>query len=84
MVSMISSGNNYKKDEYDVDYYIIEESKPPFSKDCTIYVDYFNKTISGNCIAYGMWFDLNKNECIETLLNIEKNGRLLRDYKKFI
>ena len=68
----------------DCDEYEINVDSPPFSKDYSIIVDFKNKKITGSCVAFGSWYDVDKIECIKILQLVEVNKKLLRNYKSLI
>ena len=69
-----------KYDYKEVDVYRIDERRPMTTREISVMVDFEKGEITGDCIAYGEWYDLDIEECKEILKAIPKKERL-RDYE---
>lgn len=68
--------NNNEK--YNFDLYQIEARSPMSTKEISLTVDFIEKKISGDIIAFGDWYDLYKETVIEIIKQIEKENQTLR------
>ena len=68
--------NNNEK--YDFDLYQIEARSPMSTKEISLTVDFIEKKISGDIIAFGDWYDLDKEPIIEILTQIQEENKTLR------
>lgn len=68
--------NNNEK--YNFDLYQIEARSPMSTKEISLTVDFIEKKISGDIIAFGDWYDLDKETVIEIIKQIEKENQTLR------
>lgn len=71
----------YACDEFDV--YCFEEKRAMTTREITVMVDFEKKKITGDCIAYGEWSDLDFEECKEILLAMPAEEKL-RNFKDFL
>lgn len=51
-------------EEINWDRYHLEEKTLLSTKEVTIILDFKNEEITGDCIAYGGWFELSVDECL--------------------
>lgn len=70
----------YSGKKMDFDRYNIEKRSPYSTKEYSVHVDFLNEKISGDCIAYGEWFDIEIEECIELLDTMLKDNKPKRDF----
>lgn len=70
----------YENQELNFDRYDIEVCTSFSTKDYSIVVDFINEEITGECIAYGSWFDIEEVECLELLEIILKDNKQKRDF----
>ncbi|MGC5423395.1 hypothetical protein ACPYM4_08610 [Enterococcus faecium] len=68
--------NNNEK--YNFDLYQIEARSPMSTKEISLTVDFIEKKISGDIIAFGDWYNLDKETVIEIIKQIEKENQTLR------
>ena len=71
----------YEGKEYDFDRYNVEQRSPMATHESSVVVDALTGEITGDCIRYGSWGDLELEECLELLKIVEAEGKLLRPYK---
>lgn len=62
----------------DFDRYDIEIKSQLSTKEYSIVVDFLDDEITGECVAYGLWHDIEQNECIELLQEVFKNNEPIR------
>ncbi|WP_314208231.1 hypothetical protein [Vagococcus salmoninarum] len=79
----ITHDTTQNKDE-NYDTYFVESYSGLSSKEYTIVVDYKKKTITGDGIAYGDWFDITLIDCLTILDSISKKGKLNRPYSQLL
>ncbi|WP_231598695.1 hypothetical protein [Enterococcus gallinarum] len=79
--------NNHQK--YDFDLYQIEALSPMSTREITLTVDFIEKKVSGDIIAFGDWYDLDIESVNEILkqfkkgrTNIKNNQFYLKKYQK--
>ena len=75
-VTEIRGINNHQK--YDFDLYQIEARSPMSTREITLTVDFIEKKVSGDIIAFGDWYELDKETVIEIIKQIEKENQTLR------
>ena len=75
-VTQMKGINNNEK--YDFDLYQIEARSPMSTKEISLTVDFIEKKISGDIIAFGDWYDLDKEPIIEILTQIQEENKTLR------
>lgn len=81
MIELISSmqiKRNGDNEKLDFDRYDIEIKSQLSTKEYSIIVDFLDEDITGECVAYGMWYDIEQNECIELLQEVFKNNEPIR------
>lgn len=64
----------------DFDRYEFEDVSQLSSKDVSIIVDFNKNVIEGNIVAYGIWYDLEYEECVHYLNSLEKKD-IIRDFE---
>ncbi|KST48904.1 hypothetical protein [Enterococcus durans] len=64
---------------YDFDLYHIEARSPISTREISLYIDFIDKEVSGDIIAFGSWYDLETESVIEVLKQFKKENQLLRD-----
>ena len=68
--------NNNEK--YDFDLYQIEARSPMSTKEISLTVDFIEKKVSGDIIAFGDWYDLDIESVNEILKQLKKEEQTLR------
>lgn len=68
--------NNHQK--YDFDLYQIEVRSPMSTREITLTVDFIEKKVSGDIIAFGDWHDLDIESVNEILKQLKKEEQTLR------
>jgi len=63
----------------DLDRYDFEEQSPLSTKEVSVVIDFENEEIEGDCIAYGGWYELSVDECLEYIQSIDKPIRNFDD-----
>lgn len=74
----------YDNTNIDWDRYTIEVSTAVTAKEYSVVVDFLNEEVTGDCIAYGLWFDIEIGGCIELLEFISDSNKPKRDFKHII
>jgi hypothetical protein len=69
----------YENKEYDFDRYNFIKKKPFSTHETSIVVDFKGNKITGDTIAYGSWYDIELQECIEYLKTLQPN-EIRRDF----
>ncbi|EJR08204.1 MULTISPECIES: hypothetical protein [Bacillus cereus group] len=73
----------YDDKEYDFDRYNFIV-RPAFTeKETSIVVNFKKSTITGDQIAFGSWYDIELDECIECLKTLQPN-EIKRDFTHII
>lgn len=57
----------YDNVEIDWDRYNFVGRSPVATKEYSVDVDFLNEEVKSDCIKYGSWYKLEKEECIEIL-----------------
>lgn len=73
----------FDKEVVDFDRYVFESKSGLSTKDISVVVDFEDNEISGDMVAYGDWFDLTQEECIEYLSTLEEH-QILRDFSDIV
>ena len=68
--------DNNKK--YDFDLYEIEARSPMATREISLIVDFIEKKVSGDIIAFGDWYDLDIESVNEILKQLKKEEQTLR------
>lgn len=74
----------YDNTNIDLDRYTIEVSTAMATKEYSVVVDFLNEEVTGDCIAYGLWFDIEIEDSIELLEFISGSNKSKRDFKHII
>lgn len=69
--------DNNKK--YDFDLYEIEARSPMATREISLTVDFIEKKVSGDIIAFGDWYDLDIESVNELLNQLKNEKQLLRE-----
>ena len=62
----------------DFDLYEIEARSPMSTREITLTVDFIEKKVSGDIIAFGDWYDLDIESVNEILKQLKKEEQTLR------
>lgn len=73
----------YENKEYDFDRYNFIKKRPLSTHETSVVVDFKMNKITGDTIAYGSWYDIELQECIEYLKTLQSN-EIKRDFNKLI
>lgn len=73
-----------EKQYLDFERYNIEKRNVLSTHELSIVVDFDTREITGDCIAYGDWFDLDLYEACDCLLRILSNDEMKTDYKDIL
>lgn len=71
---------SYSGKQWDTDRYLIEVKTPMSTQEFTVSVDHTDKEVTGDCIRYGDWGDVDPGELQELIEKIEAAGKLSRSY----
>jgi aspartate aminotransferase-like enzyme len=74
----------YEGKGLDFDRYNVEVKTPMSTQEFSVVVDHVEKTLSGDCVRYGSWGDIEQDEILEILEAVEAAGELRRPYKDYI
>ena len=66
------------KTPYDFDLYEIEARSPLATRELSLIVDFINKEVSGDIVAFGSWYDLDQSTVIDLLRQLIEVNQLLR------
>lgn len=66
------------------DRYNIEKCSALSTKQFAVVVDFDEREITGDCIAYGDWFDIDLKECCDLLLQVHEEDEMKRDFKDIL
>lgn len=87
MIKLVSSEQmkgTHNNEKMDFDRYNIEVKRQLSTKEYSVIVDFLNEEITGDCVAYGSWFDIEATEGIFLLEEILKENEPIRDYTGII
>ena len=73
----------YENKEYDFDRYDFIKKRPLSTHETSVVVDFIGNKITGDTIAYGSWYDIELQECIEYLKTLQPS-EILRDFNHLI
>lgn len=73
----------YENREYDFDRYDFIKKRPISTHETSVIVDFIGNKITGDTIAYGSWYDIELQECIEYLKTLQPS-EILRDFNHLI
>lgn len=68
---------------YDFDRYNFEVYTGFATKEYAVIVDFIENEVTGDCIAYGSWFDIEETECLFLLESLEKED-INRDFSSIL
>lgn len=74
----------YDNTNIDCDRYTIEVSTTMATKEYSVVVDFVNEEVTGDCIAYGLWFDIETENCIELLEFVYDSNQPKRYFQHII
>lgn len=74
----------YDNVEIDWDRYNFEGRSPVATKEYSVVIDFLNEEIKGDCIKYGSWYKLEKEECLEILKLMLIDHEPKRDFSHII
>ena len=69
----------YENEKYDFDRYNFIKRTPLSTQEISIIVDFKENEITGDTIAYGSWYDLELEECIDYLITLQPS-EIKRDF----
>lgn len=81
MIKLISNEQikgTHDNTKVDFDRYNIEIKSQISTKEYSVVVDFLNEEITGDCVAYGSWFDIELDECLELLKEVLKDNEPIR------
>lgn len=67
-------------EEVNFDRYDFVERTLLSTKEVSIVVDFKNEEITGDCVAYGDWYDLDFEECTVFIDHLNKHNLATRDF----
>ncbi|MBG9730771.1 hypothetical protein ABD87_14830 [Lysinibacillus sphaericus] len=73
----------YENEEFDFDRYCFVTCSQISTKETSVIVDFKTNEIYGDRIAYGSWYDIEWDDCIELLKTLEPH-EILRDFSSLI
>lgn len=74
----------YDNVNIDWDRYNFVGRSPLATQEYSIVVDFLNEEITGDCIKYGGWYDIEKEECVEILKSMLIDNQPKRDFSHII
>lgn len=86
-VSSVETIKDTQNNKYDFDRYNLEIKTGLSTKEVSVQVSFIeneNEIIKGDIIAFGSWYDLELDECIEYLKIVKEQNKMKRDFSKFI
>lgn len=86
-VSSVETIKDTQNNKYDFDRYNLEIKTELSTKEVSVQVSFIeneDEIITGDIIAFGSWYDLELDECIEYLKIIKEQNKMKRDFSKFI
>lgn len=73
----------YENKEYDFDRYNFIKRRPLSTHEISIVVDFKRNEITGDTVAYGSWYDLDLEECIDYLKTLQPS-EIKRDFSDLL
>ncbi len=73
----------YENKEYDFDRYNFIKKRPLSTHETFVVIDFKNNKITGDTIAYGSWYDIELEECIDYLKTLQSN-EIKRDFSDIL
>lgn len=86
-VSSVEIIKDTQNNKYDFDRYNLEIKTGLSTKEVSVQVSFIeneDEIITGDIIAFGSWYDLELDECIEYLKIVKEQNKMKRDFSKFI
>ncbi|KGH33023.1 MULTISPECIES: hypothetical protein [Lactococcus] len=86
-VSSVETIKDTQNNKYDFDRYNLEIKTGLSTKEVSVQVSFIeneDEIITGDIIAFGSWYDLELDECIEYLKIVKEQNKMKRDFSKFI
>lgn len=86
-VSSVETIKDTQNNKYDFDRYNLEIKIGLSTKEVSVQVSFIeneDEIITGDIIAFGSWYDLELDECIEYLKIVKEQNKMKRDFSKFI
>lgn len=86
-VSSIETIKDTQNNKYDFDRYNLKIKTGLSTKEVSVQVSFIeneDEIITGDIIAFGSWYDLELDECIEYLKIVKEQNKMKRDFSKFI
>ncbi|MDT2542585.1 hypothetical protein [Lactococcus petauri] len=86
-VSCVETIKDTQNNKYDFDRYNLEIKTGLSTKEVSVQVSFIeneDEIITGDIIAFGSWYDLELDECIEYLKIVKEQNKMKRDFSKFI
>ncbi|WP_186672932.1 hypothetical protein [Sporosarcina sp. BP05] len=74
---------NQENEKINLDRYNFVTSSPLVTKEISVVVDFLTDEITGDTIAYGSWYDIEADECIELLEKLEP-WEIKRDFTSIL
>lgn len=86
-VSSVETIKDTQNNKYDFDRYNLEIKTGLSTKEVSVQVSFIeneDEIITGDIIAFGIWYDLELDECIEYLKIVKEQNKMKRNFSKFI
>ncbi|MGF2085354.1 hypothetical protein [Lactococcus lactis] len=86
-VSSVETIKDTQNNKYDFDRYNLEIKTGLSTKEVSVQVSFIeneDEIITGDIIAFGSWYDLELDECIEYLKIVKEQNKMKRNFSKFI
>lgn len=86
-VSSVETIKDTQNNKYDFDRYHLEIKTGLSTKEVSVQVSFIeneDEIITGDIIAFGSWYDLELDECIEYLKIVKEQNKKMPDFSKFI
>lgn len=86
-VSSVETIKDTQNNKYDFDRYNSKIKTGLSTKEVSVQVSFIeneDEIITGDIIAFGSWYDLELDECIEYLKIVKEQNKMKRDFSKFI
>lgn len=86
-VSSVETIKDTQNNKYDFDRYNLEIKTGLSTKEVSVQVSFIeneDEIITGDIIAFGSWYNLELDECIEYLKIVKEQNKMKRNFSKFI
>lgn len=86
-VSSVETIKDTQNNKYDFDRYNLKIKTGLSTKEVSVQVSFIeneDEIITGDIIAFGSWYNLELDECIEYLKIVKEQNKMKRDFSKFI